>query len=103
MRGVGRPPASGVHPALLGERNACGLALFGVLQFIWRDTEKQAGYQVPHRAAEVDLLRDRDHPYPRWHQSASTLTPSLRLRARRSSFQMTTVVISPAKMAACKR
>jgi hypothetical protein len=36
---------------------------------------------------------------PRWHQSASTLTPSLRLRARRSSLHTTTVSILPAKMA----
>jgi len=64
-RGLGRAwSPSGVQAALPGQGDAGGLALLGVLQFNLGNTTQQTGDEVPHRAAEVDLLRDRDHPHP---------------------------------------
>jgi hypothetical protein len=48
---------------LLGDRDAGGLTLLGVLQFDFRDAKKQTRNQVPHRATEVALLGDSNNPH----------------------------------------
>src|SRR5205823_13088378 len=61
-------PASNVDASFSSQGNAGSLTLRGVLQFDFGNAEQQAGDQLPYRAAEINLLRYRDHPY-------STLAP----------------------------
>ena len=90
------PRGAGIHTALTGEGNADSLPFFGVLQFHFGDAKEQAGDQLKSICCVIEIISTS-----RLHQSAKMLIPSLRLRARRLSFQTTTVSISPLKMAAC--
>jgi hypothetical protein len=58
-----------IDASVLRQDNACGLALFDVLQFDLGNGKEHAGDKMPHGAAQVDLLGNRNHAH-------ATLTPS---------------------------
>ena len=99
--GLGRARlAPGVNAAFFSQANAGGLRSLVWCNSISAMPKSRLAIICPTGPLRSICCVTAITRTPRLHQSASTLTPSLRLRARRSSFQITTVVISPAKIAA---